>query len=174
MKASRTWSALAVLIFCSLLTQKSQCREIEREMTVEVKAGREECFYEMVKAGETLDVEYQVIDGGQGDMDINFYVSGPSGPVLIQDFRRGEGSHRITMTEEADYRICWDNMFSHFNTKTVFFGIMIESDLDDDEDEDEMWGNLAGTDITAEEIYDMKIEDIKERQLYFAWQSLYL
>lgn len=64
------------------------------------------------------------------------------------------------MTEEADYRICWDNTFSHFNTKTVFFGIMIESDLDDDEEED-IWGDLGGSDVTAEEIYEMKIDDIK-------------
>ena len=29
---------------------------------MEVKAGTEECFYETIKAGETLDVEYQVRD----------------------------------------------------------------------------------------------------------------
>lgn len=31
---------------------------------MEVKAGTQECFYENVKAGETIDVEYQVRDRG--------------------------------------------------------------------------------------------------------------
>lgn len=51
---------LSLFIFSFLLARESQCRDIEREITVEVKAGTEECFYEMVKAGETMDVEYQV------------------------------------------------------------------------------------------------------------------
>lgn len=35
-------------------------RDIEREMTIEVQPGREECFYQDIIAGETLDLEYQV------------------------------------------------------------------------------------------------------------------
>lgn len=141
----------------TFLARTSHTRDIEREMTIAVKAGTEECFYELVKAGESLDVEYQVIDGGQGELDINFYVAGPLGQVLVQDLRRGEGSHRTTMSEEADYRICWDNTFSHFNSKTVFFGVMIESD----EDDDDLWDLGPETSVTAEEVYEMKIEDIK-------------
>ena len=33
----------------------------EQEMTVEVGPGKEECFFESVKQGFTLGVEYQVI-----------------------------------------------------------------------------------------------------------------
>lgn len=146
---------LFTLFFCLI-----QSRDIEREMTVEVKAGTEECFYELVKSGETLDIEYQVIDGGQGDLDINFYVAAPTGVTLVQDFRKGEGTHRTTMSEEGDYRICWDNSFSHFNSKTVFFGIMIENEYDDDDDD--IWDDGLDASVTAEEIYEMKIEDIKD------------
>lgn len=49
-----------VFPFFLLFLQPSNGRDIEREMTVEVKAGTEECFYEVIKGGETLDVEYQV------------------------------------------------------------------------------------------------------------------
>lgn len=52
-----------LVIITTFLAHASYCRDIEREMTVEVKAGTEECFYELVKAGETLDVEYQVGPG---------------------------------------------------------------------------------------------------------------
>ena len=32
----------------------------EREMTVKVEAGQEECFFEQLNSGDTLDVDYQV------------------------------------------------------------------------------------------------------------------
>lgn len=42
-------------------------------MTVEVPAGAEECFFEAVQQGQILEVEYQVIDGGQqNELEINF------------------------------------------------------------------------------------------------------
>lgn len=149
---------LVTLVLFSVCFAVSLCRDIDREMTVEVKAGTEECFYEFVKAGETLEVEYQVIDGGQGEIDINFYVASPHGAILLQDLRKPEATHRTLMSEEGDYKICWDNTFSHFNSKTVFFGVMIEND---DEDDD-LWDDGLEASVTAEEIYEMKIEDIKD------------
>ena len=45
----------------------------EREMTVEVGAGKEECFFESVRKGETIDVDYQVVDGGaNNDLFVDF------------------------------------------------------------------------------------------------------
>ncbi|XP_076034468.1 transmembrane emp24 domain-containing protein 1-like [Oratosquilla oratoria] len=143
--------------FCTLV----YARDIEKEMTVEVGPGTQECFYQDVKQGEILDVEYQVIDGGQGDLDIDFSVTKPKGGVIIQDFRKPEGSHRHTADEEGDYRICWDNTFSRFNSKTIFFGIMIENDNDDDDDEG-LWDEGFENSITAEEVYEMKVDDIKD------------
>ena len=62
-------SLLAVVIF---LSAPSNCT-LEREMTVEVPAGAEECFFEAVQQGQILEVEYQVIDGGQqNELEINF------------------------------------------------------------------------------------------------------
>lgn len=150
---------LTSLVTLLCLISLSHCRDIEREMTVEVKAGTQECFYENVKAGETIDVEYQVIDGGQGDLDINFIISAPTGAVLVQDLRRADGNHRTTMSEEGDYRICWDNTFSHFNSKTVFFGVVIENESEDNED---LWDDGFDSSVTAEDIYEMKVEDIKD------------
>jgi len=157
---NRTESAMA-FIFLSVLaifTRLSHCREIDREMTIEVKAGAEECFYENVKSGETIDIEYQVIDGGQGELDINFHIANPVGTILVQDFRKADGTHRTTMTEAGDYRLCFDNTFSSFNTKTVFFGIMI----DNDDEDDDLWDDGLDAGVTADEIYEMKIEDIKD------------
>ena len=66
------------------------------------------------------------------------------------------------MTEEGDYRICFDNTISHFNTKTVFFGIIIDNENDDDDDDDyDQWDGGFDAAVSGEEVYEMKVEDIK-------------
>jgi protein ERP2 len=69
---------------------------------------------------------------------------------------------RTEASEEGDYRMCWDNTFSHFNSKTVFFEIIVESD-DDEDDERDPWDidfeNYSV--MSPEELYDMKIQDIQ-------------
>jgi len=47
-------------LFLVLLLAAPSWSTWEREVTVEVSAGKEECFYESVKAGQTIDVDYQV------------------------------------------------------------------------------------------------------------------
>jgi hypothetical protein len=34
--------------------------EVERELTFEIAAGKEECFFETVQKGNIIDIEYQV------------------------------------------------------------------------------------------------------------------
>ncbi len=34
--------------------------DVERELTFEISAGKEECFYETVQQGNVIDIEYQV------------------------------------------------------------------------------------------------------------------
>lgn len=69
---------------------------------------------------------------------------------------------RIEASEEGDYRICWDNTFSNFNSKTVFFEIIVESNDDDERDPwDVDFENYDG--LSPEELYDMKIQDIQVR-----------
>jgi len=58
--------------------------------------------------------------------------------------------------------MCWDNTFSHFNSKTVFFEIIVESDDDDERDPwDVDFENYDG--LSPEEFYDMKVQDIQVR-----------
>merc|ERR1719187_945255 len=152
--------ALALFSFISCLCL---ClgRDIEREITVEIRPGTQECFYEAVKAGETLDIEYQVIDGGQGELDIDFTLHNPFGVTLVQDLRRGDSSHRTKMTEAGDYKLCFDNSFSTFNAKTVFFGILVENE-DEDDDDDDLWDSGFEDSLSPEDVYEMKVEDIKD------------
>ncbi|XP_021916427.1 transmembrane emp24 domain-containing protein 5-like isoform X2 [Zootermopsis nevadensis] len=107
------------------------------------------------------DSKTWVIDGGQGEIDISFYLATPSGRIVVSDLKKPENSHRIEASEEGDYRICWDNTFSNFNSKTVFFEIIVESNDDDERDPwDVDFENYDG--LSPEELYDMKIQDIQD------------
>jgi protein ERP2 len=86
--------------------------------------------------------------------------------------------YRTEASEEGDYRLCWDNTFSHFNSKTVFFEIIVEND-DDGGDERDTWDidfeNYGG--LSPEELYDIKIQDIQVRFFVLmnqAWSLRYI
>ena len=76
-------------------------------------------------------------------MEISFKISKPSGVPLIADFRQPDNSHRTTVDEAGDYKICFDNTLSRFSPKIVFFEIIIESpDGDNDVEEEDGFGDL--------------------------------
>ncbi|XP_046975259.1 transmembrane emp24 domain-containing protein 5 [Vanessa cardui] len=131
----------------------------EKDMTFSVQAGKMECFYQKVTVNEAIDVEYQVIDATHGELDISFQMSDPVGRVIVADYKKPENGHRHKSLLEGDYRFCFDNSFSTFSEKTVFFDLMIENDdtsEKDYEDDKEMeLGNAAET-------YMMRVRDISE------------
>ncbi|EEZ98577.1 transmembrane emp24 domain-containing protein 5 [Tribolium castaneum] len=131
---------------------------LEREMTVNIEARREDCFFQSAKAGDTIDFEYQVIDGGHGDLDITFHLVDPTGRILVADYKKTENNHRVDAGMNGDYKFCFDNSFSSYNTKTVFFEMIVEGD-DNSEWDDE---NIDMQGLRAEDVYEMKVQDIQQ------------
>ena len=129
-------------------------------MTVHVDAGKKECFFHNVKLGETIDIEYQVIDGGHGDLDISFSLADPIGLIIVTDFKKPENIHRHDVQKEGDYRFCFDNTFSTFNRKTVFFELIVEKEGEQNLGDDQWNDVLEG--LTPEEYYEMKVQDIMD------------
>lgn len=153
-RPQRTLRHLGVLLLCHTIPLLSAS---EQEMTVEVPPGQEDCFFQTVEAGKILDVEYQVVDGGQhNELEINFRIIRPEGVPLVADFRKSDNAHRQSVPETGDYKICFDNTISRFNAKTVFFEVIVESENDDDENE---FGDLF--EGVTEGTYDVQIEDIE-------------
>ncbi len=79
---------------------------------------------------------------------------------------------RTKTFEDGDHKICFDNTFSIFSAKTVFFEISTDNDEEDDDDgeikienkHNDVWGDTdqafyAG--LRPEEIYDIHVQDIK-------------
>merc|ERR1712130_711691 len=106
--------------------------ETEADYTVIVGAGRRDCYFQPMNKGLPWEIEYQVLEGG--DLDIDFMVISPKGQILIDEKRSEEGLHEISTTDKGDYQICFNNMFSRMTDKTVFFEIFIEEDYEDYDD----------------------------------------
>ncbi|KRT78474.1 hypothetical protein AMK59_8636 [Oryctes borbonicus] len=126
----------------------------EKQLTVNIEPRKQDCFFENISEKQTVELDYQVIDGGHGDLDITFQTYDPHGRILLADYKKAGNTHTLTTQLTGDYKFCFDNTFSSFNTKTVFFEIIIESD------DDFGGGNIDG--INSEEVYELKIQDIQD------------
>lgn len=131
---------------------------IERELTISIDAGKEDCYFHSAKKGNVIDLEYQVLDGGHGDLDIVFHLVDPTGRILIADYKKAENNHRVDAAMDGDYKFCFDNTFSSFNTKTVFFELIIENDDSNEWEKEEINFQALNTDQ-----YEVTLDDVQER-----------
>ncbi|CAG5104976.1 Oidioi.mRNA.OKI2018_I69.chr1.g1722.t1.cds [Oikopleura dioica] len=134
------WACLAAL------ASAASFDETEADYTVIVGAGRRDCYFQPMNKGVPFEIEYQVLDGG--DLDIDFMIIGPSGQVIVDEKRQEEGLHEIPGTDKGQYQICFNNMFSRMTDKTVFFEVFTEEDYDDYEyDDDDYYDDYYDDDI---------------------------
>ncbi|XP_028828334.1 transmembrane emp24 domain-containing protein 1b [Denticeps clupeoides] len=137
----------------------------DSELTLVLPAGRAECFFQTTVKNGSMEVEYQVIAGA--GMDVDFTIVSPQGFTLISESRRSDGVHMVEPTEDGDYQICFDNTFSRFSEKMVFFEVILDGQGGDEE-----WAGLA----ESENLLEYKLEDIREsidsvhRRLERSWQ----
>lgn len=149
---------ICVLIVSLMLVEAIRANGIysQKEFTVRVEPGVIECFYERAQKNQVIDFEYQVIDGGHGDLDISFELQNPNGHPIVTEYKRSDNIHRFDANVDGDYRFCFDNSFSSYNTKTVFFELIIEWDGEEGGGKEDEWG---------QDILDKAVPDklIKER-----------
>ncbi|XP_034544654.1 transmembrane emp24 domain-containing protein 1b [Notolabrus celidotus] len=157
-RAGSTGRLLAlVLVFGSCLgSVRCFGQNLDSEFTFLLAAGRAECFFQTALKNGTMEVEYQVIAGA--GMDVDFTVFTPQGIGIVMESRRSDGVHVVEPTEAGDYQICFDNSFSRFSEKTVFFEIIIEGQGGDVGGDDE-W---TGLDEPDGSLLEYKLEDIRE------------
>lgn len=93
-----------------------------------VDPGSRTCFFEKGKAGQMIEVYYQVLNGQHGDLDISLDVIDPIGNKIVSDYKKSENSVIKDLVLDGDYAVCLDNTFSVMNSKLVFIYVMIEDD----------------------------------------------
>jgi hypothetical protein len=68
---------------------------------------------------------------------------------------------RVDATEAGVYKVCFDNTFSHFARKLVFFEIITGDDDDEDESDEKKDWKAAQEELAS--IVDMTVQDFKVR-----------
>lgn len=107
------------LVFWLSLINRFEAFDIE--LTIVIPANQRECFHQTLEVGRSVEVEYEVIAGGE--LDINFWFYSPTNRVLKSDYKKREGHEVTKLTEPGDYRFCFDNSFSRFSQKQVYFSL---------------------------------------------------
>ncbi|KAF4111158.1 transmembrane emp24 domain-containing protein 3 [Onychostoma macrolepis] len=88
------------------------------ELTFELPDNEKQCFYEDLEQGAKFDIDFQVIAGGNYDVDC--FVTDPLNNVLYQERKKQYDSFSHTTTMKGVYKVCFSNEFSTFSHKTVY------------------------------------------------------
>ncbi|KAF9302680.1 p24 complex component [Mortierella antarctica] len=127
-------------------------------INVNVPAGDQRCFFEVLEKGDNLRVSFQVAEGGH--LDVDFSLTDPN-KVLVEDTRKSSSdtyNHEAKLTGKHVY--CFSNSFSTVTEKQVAFNIQV---IKPHKEED-----TQKKDLLEVEIRDLAIgiEDIKNEQEY--------
>ncbi|KAM9785319.1 transmembrane emp24 domain-containing protein 5-like [Syngnathus typhle] len=150
------WLALAAYLAAYVAQVLSFESSRDMEFTFLLPAGSKECFFQPVAKDNMLEFEYQVI--GEPNMDVIFTMLSPSGRRLFEDNRKSRGLHKLQNTDEGDYQLCFDNVFSKMKEKLLFFTLVISDPNDMDEDDEELLKEISDT-----ETMEYRLQDFKAR-----------
>ncbi|KAK2168922.1 hypothetical protein LSH36_13g12000 [Paralvinella palmiformis] len=93
------------------------------ELTFELPDNERMCFHEIIEKNVKCTLEFQVITGGNYDVDME--LTGPSGRNLYKDTKKQYDSVTWTTDENGEYRFCFSNEFSTFTHKIIYFDFQV-------------------------------------------------
>jgi len=88
------------------------------ELTFELPDNDKQCFFEELENGVKFDIDFQVIAGGNYDVDC--FVTDPMNNVLYQERKKQYDSFSHTTAMKGVYKVCFSNEFSTFSHKIVY------------------------------------------------------
>lgn len=94
---------------------------------VRVRARREECFEHFMSQGRPFTVQFQVVAGGQ--LDVDFSIKNPAGDVMHEESRKIDSKMSFVASEEGMYTVCFSNRMSRVTAKSVVFDIWLQDKL---------------------------------------------
>lgn len=93
------------------------------EFTFELQERAIQCFYEVIKKGEKVLVEFQVVTGGHYDVDCK--IEDPHGKTLYQITKKDYDQFQWTSEFDGEYKVCFSNEFSTISHKIVYLDWLI-------------------------------------------------
>lgn len=88
------------------------------QLTFELPDNENQCYYEHIDKNVNTIVEFQVVTGGNYDVDMT--MKDPKGKVIYQDQKKQYDSFHHQTQLEGVYEVCFSNEFSTFTHKLVF------------------------------------------------------
>ena len=111
----------AIVAFLSLIYPILMVGAVE--LTFELPDNAKQCFHEDITQGTKSTVEFQVVTGGQYDVDMT--LTGPRDEVLYQGVKKQFDTFTWTPQHTGVYTICFSNEFSTFSHKLVYFDFQV-------------------------------------------------
>jgi len=88
------------------------------ELTFELPDNARECFYQEIQKNTSATLEFQVVTGGQYDVDV--ILESPTKEVLYKQIKMQFDSHTFVAPVDGIYSACFSNEFSTFSHKIVY------------------------------------------------------
>jgi len=176
---------LKLVVFAVLVTAMANAKSWSRQMTIQVGAMKEDCFFiPNVKSGDHIEGEWQVTDTSgstTGNLDIEVRVISPN-PAAVAMYDSTEKAYErddISFDqfeleisdddEHGDYKMCFNNYMSTWSEKTVWFEINYKEntqyeDYDYDEDEyidEEDMKSMKERNTEDATLFEMTVEEIR-------------
>ncbi|CAF2065786.1 unnamed protein product [Rotaria magnacalcarata] len=147
---------LHIYLYC-LITLAISAYGIDIELTIIVPANQRECFHEILEKDVTVEIEYEVLAGG--DSDISYWFYSPENRILQSELKKHDGHQTLKLEETGEYRFCFDNSFSRFSQKQVYFSLRSLHEQGKSDNVTEDWMNSISKDDLGE--LQNKFDDIK-------------
>ena len=120
---TNTMVVAVLLIF--LISLLNQCRSF----TVTIKASREKCFGLLASGGQKLFGSYEVVSGG--NLDINIKITDSENGAVYEEPAKQEGSFEFVASKNGQYRLCLNNMATvSAAAKEVSFAYHVAKELE--------------------------------------------
>jgi len=121
------------------------------ELTFELPDNSKECFYQEIGKNKTAILEYQVITGGQYDVDVE--LLSPTKEIVYRQIKSQFDSHQFTAPDAGVYAACFSNEFSTFSHKLIYMDFSLSDESNPLPGVDEHATVLTQMELTAQEIH---------------------
>merc|ERR1719454_1326000 len=125
---------------------------------------REDCFHETGKAGDKINIMYEVAEGGFLDIDVKVY--NPVNKVMYDQQRETSGKVMFTLEQDGKVRCCFSNKISTVTHKVVMFNMEMTAGHEPNTEESHsklqtMMGDLASQMTTVK--HEQEYMEVRER-----------
>lgn len=93
------------------------------ELTFELPDSAKECFHEIIEKDVESTLEFQVVTGGQYDVDV--ILTDPLKNVLYKEVKKQYDSFQWKAERSGEYIACFSNEFSTFSHKLVYIDFQV-------------------------------------------------